>query len=38
MTWAFKSPMVIKERLGERWSPSAIAAMDPEDLVAQCLI
>ena len=34
MTWAFKSPMVIKERLGERWSPSAIAAMDPEDLVA----
>ncbi len=34
MTWAFKSPIVIKERLGDRWSPSAIAAMDPEDLVA----
>ena len=34
MTWAFKSPMVIKQRLGARWSPSAIAAMDPEDLVA----
>ncbi|MBL8774614.1 MAG: Fe-S cluster assembly protein HesB [Acidimicrobiales bacterium] len=34
MTWAFKSPIVIKERLGDRWSPSAIAAMDPEELVA----
>lgn len=33
MTWAFKSPMVIKERLGDRWSPAGIAAMDPEDLV-----
>ena len=34
MTWAFKSPIVIKERLGDRWSPSGIATMDPEDLVA----
>lgn len=34
MTWAFKSPMVIKDRLGERWSPAGIASMDPEDLVA----
>ena len=34
MTWAFRSPMVIKERLGDRWSPAAIAAMDPEELVA----
>lgn len=34
MTWAFRSPMVIKERLGERWSPAGIAAMDPEELVA----
>ena len=34
MTWAFKSPMVIKERLGDRWSPAGIAGMDPEDLVA----
>ncbi|HMQ26921.1 MAG TPA: Fe-S cluster assembly protein HesB, partial [Acidimicrobiales bacterium] len=34
MTWAFKSPLVIKERLGDRWSPSGIATLDPEDLVA----
>ena len=34
MTWAFRSPMVIKERLGERWSPAGIAVMDPEDVVA----
>jgi len=34
MTWAFRSPMVIKERLGKRWSPAGIAAMDPEELVA----
>lgn len=33
MTWAFRSPMVIKERLGDRWSPAAIAAMDPEEVV-----
>src|SRR3954449_10078283 len=33
MTWAFRSPMVIKERLGARWSPAGIAAMDPEDVV-----
>ncbi len=34
MTWAFRSPMTIKERLGERWSPAGIAAMDPEEVVA----
>ena len=34
MTWAFRSPQVVKERLGDRWSPAAIAAMDPEDVVA----
>jgi uncharacterized HhH-GPD family protein len=34
MTWAFKSPIVIKERLGDRWSPEAIAAMDPDEVVA----
>ena len=34
MTWAFRSPMVIRERLGDRWSPAGIAAMDPEELVA----
>ncbi len=33
MTWAFRSPMVIKERLGDRWSPAGIAAMDPEEVV-----
>jgi uncharacterized HhH-GPD family protein len=34
MTWAFRSPMTIRERLGDRWSPEAIAAMDPDELVA----
>ncbi|MCU1354771.1 MAG: hypothetical protein JWM89_189 [Acidimicrobiales bacterium] len=34
MTWAFRSPMTIKERLGDRWSPAGIAAMDPEEVVA----
>ena len=34
MTWAFRSPMVIRERLGDRWSPAGIAAMDPEEVVA----
>jgi uncharacterized HhH-GPD family protein len=34
MTWAFRSPATIKERLGDRWSAEAIAAMDPDDLVA----
>lgn len=33
MTWAFKSPLTIKQRLGDRWSPAAIAAMDPDELV-----
>ena len=33
MTWAFRSPATIKERLGDRWSPAGLAAMDPEELV-----
>jgi uncharacterized HhH-GPD family protein len=33
MTWAFKSPMVIKERLGARWSPAGIAEMAEDELV-----
>ena len=33
MTWAFRSPLTLKERLGDRWSPEGIAAMDPEELV-----
>lgn len=34
MEWAFRSPNTLKDRLGERFSAPAIAAMDPEDLVA----
>ncbi len=34
MTWAFKSPMVLKERFGDRWSPEGIASMAEEDVVA----
>lgn len=34
MEWAFRAPLTIKERLGDRWSASAIAAMEPEELVA----
>ena len=34
MEWAFRAPTVLKERLGERFAPPAIAAMDAEDLVA----
>ena len=33
MTWAFKSPMVIKERLGDRWSPAGIASMSEDEVV-----
>lgn len=34
MEWAFRSPATVKARLGERFNPTDIAAMDPEDLVA----
>lgn len=34
MEWAFRSPHTLKERLGDRFNAPAIAAMDPEDLVA----
>jgi uncharacterized HhH-GPD family protein len=34
MEWAFKGPATLKERLGGHLDPAAIAAMDPEDLVA----
>jgi len=34
MEWAFKGPATLKERLGGQLDASAIAAMDPEDLVA----
>lgn len=34
MEWAFRAPSSLKKRLGDRFSVSAIAAMDPEDLVA----
>ncbi|MEZ5138152.1 MAG: hypothetical protein R2711_05140 [Acidimicrobiales bacterium] len=30
MTWAFRSPMVLKERFGDRWSPDGIASMSEE--------
>lgn len=34
MEWAFRAPYTLSQRLGDRFSPAAIAAMDPEDLVA----
>lgn len=34
MEWAFRSPSTLKARLGDRFNPADIAAMDPEDLVA----
>jgi len=34
MEWAFKGPATLKQRLGDRFDATAIAAMDPEDLVA----
>ena len=34
MEWAFRSPSTLKERLGPRFDAAAIAAMDPEELVA----
>ncbi|MEZ5183647.1 MAG: HhH-GPD-type base excision DNA repair protein [Acidimicrobiales bacterium] len=33
MTWAFRSPMVLKERFGDRWSPDGIASMSEEEVV-----
>ena len=33
MEWAFRAPASLKERLGDRFDVSAIAAMDPEELV-----
>ena len=33
MTWAFKSPIVLKERFGDAWSPAGIAGMSEEDVV-----
>jgi len=34
MEWAFRSPWVLRERLGGRLDASDIAASDPDDLVA----
>jgi uncharacterized HhH-GPD family protein len=34
MEWAFRGPATLKERLGGRLDATAIAAMDPDDLVA----
>ena len=34
MEWAFRSPSTLKQRLGSRFDAAAIAAMEPEDLVA----
>ena len=34
MEWAFKAPSTLKTRLGDRFDATAIAAMDPEDVVA----
>ena len=33
MTWAFKSPIVLKERFGDAWSPTGIAQMPEDDVV-----
>jgi len=37
MEWAFKGPSVLRERLGGHLDAKAIAAMDPEELVAAFL-
>ena len=34
MEWAFRAPFTLSQRLGERFNPTDIAAIDPEDLVA----
>lgn len=36
MEWAFKGPFTIRERLGGRLDPKAIAAMDRDEFVALC--
>lgn len=33
MEWAFRSPALLKDRLGDRFAVPAIASMDPEELV-----
>ena len=33
MTWAFRSPLVLKERLGDHWSPEGIASMSEDEVV-----
>ncbi len=32
--WAFYAPFRLRQRLGDRFTPGAIAAMDPDELVA----
>lgn len=34
MEWAFRAPLTLSTRLGERFNATDIAAMDPEDVVA----
>ncbi len=34
MEWAFRAPLTLAQRLGDRFNATDIAAMDPEDLVA----
>ena len=34
MEWAFRAPYTLSQRLGDRFTATDIAAMDPEDLVA----
>ncbi|OWY61690.1 Fe-S cluster assembly protein HesB, partial [cyanobacterium TDX16] len=34
MEWAFGAPRTLRERLGGSLDPAAIAAMDPDDLIA----
>ncbi|HEX2576857.1 MAG TPA: HhH-GPD-type base excision DNA repair protein [Aquihabitans sp.] len=34
MEWAFRAPYTLAQRLGERFDAAAIAAMDPEEVVA----
>lgn len=33
MTWAFKSPLVLKERFGDAWSPAGIAELSEDEVV-----
>jgi hypothetical protein len=34
MEWAFRAPHTLRQRLGDGFNATDIAAMDPEDLVA----